>query len=314
MDIMAVTNSGSQWPARAGTKENWGCPRGISLEKMGGEDAPYIPVVEGEITTIYVNLKPQEFWFGAGYFRWDITNNLSNDNFEIELTLTDIIDDTIDPKSIIISPTELKDSSPSMYKDQFDSCYFYVDMKLTTFDDNHDPIGTFEYRDIAHLYPGMITTFRYTLTDDLIVVPPPTGVKIIIEFENPGYYTLSFEIDPDNYTGTGKDLEGDGTQGNPFILSKGDNGTNPTGVTITTDISDDTVYFWFQGTHRFTDYDNEALVLTADDLININPSNLNTVFVVSLVVIVTDEYDNDMPITIGDHNGDLDGIYFKVVD
>jgi hypothetical protein len=137
----------------------------IRLDNKNGPYADKIPIKENKITEVYVQLRAENSLYGGGYFAWDIENELGHNYFLMKITLTSFSNDDFGP--LVLGP-----NLRNIMGVNINECgYYYVDFELTIFDENNVPIGTFENRNVAHIYYSMTTTFRYTLTNNLVVPP-----------------------------------------------------------------------------------------------------------------------------------------------
>jgi hypothetical protein len=250
---------------------------------------------------------------GLTKFAYEITDQI-DDDFEAIITVTSLPSSDPNHRPYTKTVTVTRDSLTGVFDGALSALFYHVDLILTTFDDEGKPKGTFEYRDTAHVYYNMAITFRYTLTNNLVIVPEPDpdpgngGVQIFIDYEHPKGFQFTFKIiSSTNSYGPNSPI-GSGTKDDPFILSKTVESQTPT-MTIDIESADITVYKWFNGSTQIGT-PNEQLVLTAADLLNGNDPSLSNVFAVTLEGIYNGE-----PFTINDADLSKDGtIYVMVVD
>jgi hypothetical protein len=296
LQVIGYTNDDWTEPVARAATETGG---GISIVDMGGAAATQITIGTTPID-LYIQLKPYAIiGSGNGNFAFGLTSDYAS-AFSGSIVLTQW--GVVTPTTVSRAFTDTTGLSSGANPIAVTSGYYYVDLQLTTGASG----GVFKFRDIAHIYQNMTSTFTYMIDKDLVIFPttPPTtgNGNINIDYLHPDGHTITFSIE----INLGNEDYGDGVNdgdgksvATAFELSRTDAVNYPTQITLK--VSPDTVYEWCWGTDTLGT-PNADLTLTAASA----PFAGNADGVYPITVIVT--Y-NGGPYTLDDGRA----VYIKIV-
>jgi hypothetical protein len=174
--------------------------------KSGGAPVTSITITDSPTpTTVYVTLKPYGVVTGQnGTFTWDIKNSLGTDVFTYDIKVSTFKDSGTFQEETGLDKEDLTGSF-GFSAPLLSSGFKWVDVTL------HGPTGdTFKFRDLAHVYQNMNTTFTYEFLPTFVTIPSSGQGSITIDYDQGGDVTFTFTLDPgsesaiDTVTGGGK--------------------------------------------------------------------------------------------------------------
>jgi hypothetical protein len=249
VEVIAYKDADRDFPiAVAKTGLTGGISNTGFVTAAGGVNTPVasISIVEGTPANIYVTVKPYGVVTGEnGTFTWAIQNSLgAGVNFTATVRVSDFPGGTNPVTSGTITPlanltgTFGVDPQPDLA-----SGYKWVEVALT------GPLGdTFRFRDIAHIYQNLNTTFAYEFLPSFVVIPSTGGGRIYLEYVQDNVIFL-FEVaagdESDINTMVGN---GDGKWDTPIKMSHADT-TYPKEIVLSLSVSGITIegQEWYVG-------------------------------------------------------------------